>query len=397
MNILTQKPLSHTLTRILTLVAFGTALSACGGSGSSSGGETRQATPTISTTTTAPTPTNNTTANTRAMSFVSDYKGNNEFVMTKPTGKLATELNNVLTETNKLRAEKGLAPLVIDERLSAYAQLRAGDLVKLFEHKRPNGQEWYLGIATGRAGENLAYGENSDTGAKAVTQWRNSTKGHYEAIINSTYTKVGLGVVYVPNNGYYWVQIFGNNTTKTPYSFTANQSTTNTNPLNSVIVNGVTLPIAVTTQGNWRQVNGERYTTWVNGYNNSRFGAVKYAIGDNTSVFYQGNQTPSTAIPTTGQATYNGQALIVKNGVVSTNVQSQFNANFANKTLNGTLTQNGATIYNLSADINGSGFASKSGATVQTQGAFFGATGEELGGTFNDTATGTTGAYGAKK
>lgn len=445
--------------KLFVLSALALALTACGGGGSGSGGETRSAMPTVqpsgttgntnntggnkgtttgNTNQTTTGNTNNNTGNTnnntgtsgntsatgnktdvatagnttnsvKAMNFVTDYKGNNEFKMVKPTGTLATELQKALTETNKLRAEKGLKPLVLDEKLSAYAQLRAKETVTLFEHVRPNGQVWHLGVI-GTSGENLAAGRG--TGAEAVTQWRNSKDGHYEAIINSAYTKVGIGVVHVPNSeyGYYWVQIFGDDKTQSPYAFVDESKAVNTNPLNTVIVNGVSLPASVAA-GNWRTLQYKqtetnqdgtkkeitKYQGWVSGYDNSRFGAVKYAIGDNTSVFYQGNETPNSAMPKTGIATYNGQAIVVKNGTVNMGVQSQFNVNFGGKTLNGTLKEGTKTLYNLNADINGSSFASKAGASVETQGAFFGKNAEELGGTFKDNATGTVGAYGAKK
>lgn len=397
---------------VLMLGVLTLALSACGGGGSSGGGETRAATPVINNpsantnastntgananTGTTTNPSSNTTNALKAMNVVTDFKGNNELRVVKPTGNLASELQKVLDASNRLRAEKGLKPLVLDQKLSAYAQLRANDLVSLFKHERPNGQAWHLGVI-GAAGENLAAGSNN--AADTVLQWRNSKDGHYEAIINSAYTKVGLGVVYVPNSeyDYYWVQIFGNDGTKSPYGFTDESKATNATPLTMVVVNGVSLPISVTTQGNWRHTNHEKYQTWVNGYANSRFGAVEFKIADNTNVFYQGLQTAEGAMPQSGTATYKGQAVVVDKGVANLNVQSQFNANFGNKTLTGTLTENGKTLYNLSADIKGSSFASKANASVQTEGAFFGNNAEELGGIFKDTNSDAKGAFGAKK
>lgn len=394
--------------------AGGGSLGTNSGTNSATGASTGTTTNTNSTGTTANTNTttainpnltgktpSNTTSNLRTLAISTDFKGNNEMRAVKPTGKLATELQNVLSETNRLRAEKGLPPLKLDEKLSAYAQVRAGELPKLFEHKRPDERSWNIGVMTGSSGENLAAGTNSDTGAEAVEQWRTSTKGHYEAIINPEYSTIGIGVVYVPNSQYkyYWVQIFGDGRTQTPYSFTDTTLANNADPLNKVIVNGVEFSGRLDAEGRARSVENDnkKYNAWVNGYASTRFGAVKFETAKHTSVFYQGYQTPESAMPKSGTATYNGRGMIVTGNLVNRDISSQFNVNFGNKTLTGTLKHGSNTLYNLSADIKGSSFVSKAGTSVATEGAFFGNNASELAGIFTDTKTDTKGAFAAKK
>lgn len=423
--------------QIFALSALSVALVACGGGGSSGTSQARSATPVVNagtngnTNANTATPANrntntnpaqggtaggtgttgnanttpakatgkttsNTTASTKPMYVVDDFKGNKEFTVTRPASNLASEVNEVLKHTNRLRAEKGLPALKLNQDLSAYAQRRAEEVVKLFEHQRPDGKGWHTGVV-GNTGENLAAGGR--TGEAAVTQWRNSKDGHYESIIDPDYSTLGVGVVYVPDSKYkyYWVQIFGDDNSKSPYGFTGTQNTANPNLTTTVMVNGTPFSAQIGSAGALRHINHEQYQSWVNGYEQSRFGMLDFKAADEPLVFYQGHQTAESAMPKTGTATYNGRAMTIKNGRATTNLDSQFTANFGNKTLNGTIKQGNTTLYNLSADIKGSSFASKAGASVATEGAFFGNNAQELGGIFYDPKTDTKGAFGAKK
>lgn len=337
----------------------------------------------------------NTGGNIRSFGVATDYKGDNELRVNRPADAIASEIRQVLAHTNRLRAEKGLSPLTLNENLSAYAQVRAEETVAVFAHQRPNGQSWNVAVE-GRTGENLAAGNK--TGEATVQQWRDSTT-HYQAIMTPEFTTVGIGVVYVPNSkyGYYWAQIFGDANTQSPYNFNDTTSTISSTPLQTVLINGVSIPVHFSSDGSWRHVTGNSYQSWTAGYNVTRFGATKFNTSDHFNVFYQGLQTPEHAMPTQGTATYTGRGLMVRGNTVSANLDATLNVNFANKTLAGTLTQNGTTLYGLSADIYGSSFASKSDASVQTEGAFFGNNAEELSGIFRDTKSDTMGAFGAKK
>lgn len=325
---------------------------------------------------------------------LNDNKAMNITYVARPTAQMAKEIQKVLDGTNRLRAEKGLKPLKLDPNLSAYAQVRASEIAIQFNHQRLSGE----GI--GNFGENNAGG--SATGEGAVGQWRNS-KGHYANMVNASYETIGIGAVYDPNSTYkyYWVQIFNadiynGKDFKMPYEFTERDNPTNPKPLEQLIVNGTTVPLPKAQSGSWQAINANGHTGWVNGYQHSRFGSVGKGNAQ-THLFYQGARTDDTKMPKSGQATYNGHALIIKNSTANTNAQSRFTANFGTRKLNGTIHQNNQTLYTLSADINGGAFASKAGASVETQGAFFGQNAEELGGTFKDSKTDTKGVFGAKK
>lgn len=321
--------------------------------------------------------------------------------VTAPASQFTKEIQAVIDETNKLRAEKGLAPLVYDEKLSAHAQLRAVETVKSFSHTRPDGKDWHLGI-TGRGGadENLAAG--GKTAVQAVQQWKESPD-HYKAIITAKYTKIGVGMVYVPNSkyGYYWVQIFGEDNISSQYQFndiTANVGVGeyNSQPLTQLVINNVALPLGASPNGDWKNFSVGNYGGVVNGYDNSRFGTVKTG-NQNPRLFYQGNQTTNESVPTSGKATYNGKAVVVNGAQVDTSATAKFNVDFAKKNLTGAVTRTGKSDININANITGSAFSSATGATVKTQGAFFGNQAQELAGVFEDTKTNTTGAFGAKK
>lgn len=313
----------------------------------------------------------------------------------RPPAELAQEVQKVLDDTNRLRAEKGLKPLKLDPNLTAYAQVRASEIAIQFNHTRLDGGSVFeppKGWTT--VGENNHGG--SSTGAGAVESWRNS-QGHYKNMINPAFEMIGIGVVYDPNSQlkYHWVQFFATNGTKTPYQF-IDTPQSNPNPLQQVVINGNTIPLTLDKAGEWQQITKDGQG-WVNGYQHTRFGVVTPQGVAESHLYYQGQRTADVAIPKSGTATYNGTALIVKDGKVNPEVKSEFTANFGTRKLDGKLTQNNATLYNLSADINGGAFASKADAPVQTQGAFFGQNAQELSGAFKDTKTNTKGVFGAKQ
>lgn len=115
----------------------------------------------------------------------------------------------VLQLTNQIRNEVGATNLVLDEQLSAIADIRAKEIVTSFEHTRPDGSQFYSalqenGYTYRTCGENIAYGYSS--ASSVVTGWKNSS-GHYKNMVNTGFGRLGVGV-YVSNGTYYWVQLF---------------------------------------------------------------------------------------------------------------------------------------------------------------------------------------------
>ena len=125
------------------------------------------------------------------------------------------QMDAVVAGSNRLRAEKGLSPLVSNESLSAYATIRAKETAaqgKNFKHVRPAGEgEWsdarYFENNVGGMAENLAAG--SSRGDEAVRLWRNSPD-HYANIMTPELKALGVGYYHDQNSYWkdYWAQIF---------------------------------------------------------------------------------------------------------------------------------------------------------------------------------------------
>lgn len=115
----------------------------------------------------------------------------------------------VVDLVNAQRAAQGLSALTMDAKLTEVAQAKAQDMHDngYFSHTSPTyGSPFDMmrafGVSYRTAGENIAMGYSS---AQAVMNgWMNSS-GHRANILNSAYTRIGVGYVA---DGNYWVQEF---------------------------------------------------------------------------------------------------------------------------------------------------------------------------------------------
>lgn len=117
----------------------------------------------------------------------------------------------MLNLINKERAANGLQPLSYDAALAKVARDKAQDMVNnnYFSHQSPTygspfDQMKSNGISYRYAGENLAGASDVNT---AHTNLMNSD-GHRKNILNSNYTKVGIGVISGGPYGKMYVQEF---------------------------------------------------------------------------------------------------------------------------------------------------------------------------------------------
>jgi len=121
-----------------------------------------------------------------------------------------------LSETNKIRKENGLTPLLWNSKLSAAAQDKARDMVEsnYFDHTSPSGKKAWNFVLDEKyeyktAGENLAI--SFDNVKDATNAWEESAT-HYANIVSPKYTDFGFaeynGVIDGTNTTVY-VQIFG--------------------------------------------------------------------------------------------------------------------------------------------------------------------------------------------
>lgn len=124
--------------------------------------------------------------------------------------------NRVLELVNIERANAGVAPLVLDEALCNAANMRAIEMDRTGElsHTRPNGNSCFevfniCGVGSGTYGENIAWASYGMSPEKLVLEWMNS-EGHKANIINSNYTRMGLGYStgVAGEDGHYWAQEF---------------------------------------------------------------------------------------------------------------------------------------------------------------------------------------------
>ncbi|WP_459477261.1 CAP domain-containing protein [Clostridium saccharoperbutylacetonicum] len=172
------------------------------------------------TTTNAGTTTN--TANTNSGAKTTSSTSNTASVDVQGLPKLPTNYSvsiqtsaedKILELMNAKRVEAGLKPLTLDKTLISVARYKSNDMIQnnFFDHTNPDGTKWTnwlqaLGYSYTTTGENIAY--NTYDAVELFTQWWNSP-GHRANMMNASYTKVGIGVVY-GNGKYMGSQEFSN-------------------------------------------------------------------------------------------------------------------------------------------------------------------------------------------
>ena len=115
----------------------------------------------------------------------------------------------VVRLVNIERNKQGLKSLTSDWQLSRVARYKSQDMKDkgYFSHTSPTyGSPFEMmksfGISYRTAGENIAKGQR--TPSEVVNAWINSS-GHRANILNSSFTKIGVGYV---KDGNYWTQMF---------------------------------------------------------------------------------------------------------------------------------------------------------------------------------------------
>ena len=106
---------------------------------------------------------------------------------------------------NQQRAAAGLAALAWNQGLADAAKVRAGEIISLFAHKRPNGSDWWTVNSKIMYGENLAKLYQS---ADSVTAAWMASPTHKANIMDAGFKTCGISIV--ENGGkWYWAQEFG--------------------------------------------------------------------------------------------------------------------------------------------------------------------------------------------
>ena len=112
-------------------------------------------------------------------------------------------IGEILKILNGYRAEKGVAPLKLNEKLTVMSCVRAEEIAwsGVQGHRRPDGRKCFsifkeAGFEEGTAGENLGYG--FWTPEEVCLAWKNS-RTHYNNILDERFTEIGIGVAADPD------------------------------------------------------------------------------------------------------------------------------------------------------------------------------------------------------
>lgn len=173
------------------------------------------------------------------------------------------------------------------------------------------------------------------------------------------------------------------------------------NNINQLVVDGRTYEVgyAGISSGAFTNIKTRAYHSLSSGTHMSyaKYGFYEDEATDKEYLYYQGQMTPVSAVPTAGIATYSGYAVHdCDNCDDPVTGISRFTVDFGAKTVAGVVTAQNNNIA-LNANITGNTFAGTNASGITTNGAFFGAKVEELAGTYVNTAQEFAGAFGAKK
>ena len=124
------------------------------------------------------------------------------------SGSMTAEEQKMITLVNNERTAAGLPALTFDSGLRAGALVHSKDMSdnNFFSHTSPSKGDFSTrvkasGVKYASAGENIAmYGSVE----KAHTALMNS-EGHRANIMNTGYTRIGIGIVYNSTRGYYYI------------------------------------------------------------------------------------------------------------------------------------------------------------------------------------------------
>ena len=138
------------------------------------------------------------------------YPGDKVYIPLLDEATLSLE-EEVVVLVNAERSRQGLRPLEMDWQVARVARHKSDDMRdnRYFSHTSPiYGSPFDMlkkfNISYRTAGENIAKGQR--TARDVVNAWMNS-EGHRRNILNSNFTKIGVGYS-VGGGSTYWTQIF---------------------------------------------------------------------------------------------------------------------------------------------------------------------------------------------
>jgi uncharacterized protein YkwD len=132
-----------------------------------------------------------------------------------PPASITAQERVIVDRTNQARAEAGIAPLEVDDRLQRAARIHAENMARLdrLAHELPETDTPTLsdraraaGYRFSMLGENIAF--NYFSPSQAVDGWLDS-EGHRRNILTAEYTQIGVSVAYNSFGQPYYIQVFG--------------------------------------------------------------------------------------------------------------------------------------------------------------------------------------------
>ncbi|MDT8862183.1 CAP domain-containing protein [Alkalihalobacillus sp. MEB130] len=125
--------------------------------------------------------------------------------------EVTQEEQQMVDLVNQERAQRGLAPLQINEQLTEVARVKAQDMIdhQYFSHQSPTyGSPFDMltqfDVSYRTAGENLAGNQTVEAAHQALM----NSDGHRANILNADYGEVGIGIIEGGPYGKMFVQLF---------------------------------------------------------------------------------------------------------------------------------------------------------------------------------------------
>lgn len=118
-------------------------------------------------------------------------------------------INEILKLVNEQRKANNIAELRYRNDIQECADIRADEIITLFDHTRPDGTDCFTvfdekGIKYTTVGENIAQGYIDP--ASVMEGWMNS-ENHKKNILSPDFTGMAVGIAE-KDGTYYWVQLF---------------------------------------------------------------------------------------------------------------------------------------------------------------------------------------------
>jgi uncharacterized protein YkwD len=132
----------------------------------------------------------------------------------RPSSSEAAEISACFQQLNQYRQAQGRSALAYDQALEEAMEGHCHHMVvhNFFSHNGPAGEpetarftDRARACGTTASGENIAWGQRN--ASAVMNSWRNSP-GHNANMLNSGYTRVGIGC-YLGGRSPYWGQLFG--------------------------------------------------------------------------------------------------------------------------------------------------------------------------------------------